>query len=164
MAENCDIHGGPEMFEELLRIFDGSAPSGGAEKPTDPAFAFAVLLIETARTDDRVTDRERSIIQRVLARRFGFSPDQVTRLVQVATEGAARATDLFHFTRVIVEQFTEQDRVALIEDIWQVALADGLDASGQEDMLIRRIAGLIDVSDHDRGEARQRAMRDLAIK
>jgi len=63
---------------------------------------------------------------------------------------------------VIVEKFTEQDRIALIEGIWQVALSDGLDASGQEDTLIRRIAGLIDVSDHDRGEARERAMQDLA--
>ncbi len=150
------------MFEELLRIFDGSAASGRTGKGTDPAFAFAVLLIETAGTDDRVTDRERGIIRRVLTRRFDFSPDQVTRLVHVATEGAASATDLFHFTRVIVEQFTEQDRIALIEDIWQVALSDGLDANGQEDTLIRRIAGLINVSDHDRGEAKQRAMQDLA--
>jgi uncharacterized tellurite resistance protein B-like protein len=155
---------GPEMFEKLLRVFDGSVGCEKAGEQTDPAFAFAVLLIETARTDDRVTDRERRIIRRVLARRFGFSPDQVTRLVQAATKGAARATDLFHFTRVIVEQFTEQDRIALIEDIWQVALADGLDANGQEDTLLRRIAGLIDVSDHDRGEARRRAMRDLATK
>jgi len=61
-------------------------------------------------------------------------------------------------TRPAGSRAAEQDRIALIEDIWQVALADGLDASGQEDMLIRRIAGLIDVSDHDRGEARQRAM------
>ena len=85
------------MFEELLRIFDGSAPSGGAEKPTDPAFAFAVLLIETARTDDRVTDRERSIIQRVLARRFGFSPDQVTRLVQGSDRGSGESDGLVPF-------------------------------------------------------------------
>jgi uncharacterized tellurite resistance protein B-like protein len=150
------------MFDELLRVFQGSAESIGAEKRTDPAFALAVLLIETARTDDHVTERERSVIRRVLAHRFGFGPDQVTRLAQTGTEGAARATDLFHFTRVIVERFTEQERIGLIEDIWQVALADGLDASGEKDTLIRRIAGLIDVSDHDRGEARQRAMRILA--
>jgi uncharacterized tellurite resistance protein B-like protein len=147
------------MFDDLLRVFQGSADSKGAEKRTDPAFALAVLLIEIARTDDRITDRERSIIGSVLAHRFDFSPDQVTRLVQVATEGAARATDLFHSTRVIVERFAEQERIGLIEDIWQVALADGLDANGDEDTLIRRIAGLIDVSDYDRGEARQRAMQ-----
>src|SRR5437764_4389299 len=142
------------MFEELLRVFHGAAGTEEAEKPADPVFAFAVLLTETARTDDRISDRERSIIKRVLVQRFGFSADQVGRLVRAASEGAAQATDLFRFTRVIVERCTQQERIALIEDLWQVALADGLDPDGEEDTVIRRIAGLIDVSDHDRGEAR----------
>ena len=126
----------------------------------DPAFALAVLLIEVARSDDTVEAREQGLIERALARRFGLQPGEVTQLVKVAEESAIWATDLFHFTRVVVENFTEAERIRVIEMLWEVAYSDDL-LTGDEDALIRRVAGLIYVSNRDRGEARQRVMQLL---
>ncbi|MGE5271773.1 MAG: TerB family tellurite resistance protein [Thiohalocapsa sp.] len=148
------------MFEALLRFLGGD---DGGDQREDPAYALAALLIETARSDDRVETREQRIIKRVLARRFGLTSEEADRLVAVAEEGARQAVDLFHFTRVVVENFTEAERVGVIEMLWEVAFADGA-LSGDEDALIRRIAGLIYVSDRDRGEARRRARQRLAGK
>jgi len=39
--------------------------------------------------------------------------------------------------------------------LWEVAYSDGV-LTGDEDALIRRVAGLIYVSDRDRGEAKRR--------
>jgi uncharacterized tellurite resistance protein B-like protein len=144
------------MFDALLRILTGFEDSHAQGERNDPAFALAALLIETARSDDRVEAREQAIIARVLARRFGLSPGEVTRLVTAAEHGAIQATDLFHFTRVVVEHCSEQERIGVIEMLWDVAFADGA-LTGDEDTLIRRVAGLIYVSDRDRGEAKRRA-------
>jgi uncharacterized tellurite resistance protein B-like protein len=149
------------LFDALLRLLNGL--DDGGDQRHDPAYALAVLLIETARSDDRVESREKSIIGRVLARRFGLSPDEVAALVSAAEQGARQAVDLYHFTRVVVENFTEAERIAVIEMLWEVAYADG-ELSGDEDALIRRVAGLIFVSDRDRGEARRRARERLKGK
>ena len=149
------------MFDALLRLLSGL--DDGGDQRDDPAYALAVLLIETARSDDRVETREKRIIGRVLARRFGLTPDEISELVGAAEQGARQAVDLYHFTRVVVENFTEAERVGVIEMLWEVALADG-ELTGDEDALIRRVAGLIYVSDRDRGEAKRRARRRLTGK
>ena len=113
-----------------------------------------------ARSDDTVEAREQGLIERVLAGRFSLQPGEVTRLVKAAEDSAIWATDLFHLTRVVVENFTEVERIGVIEMLWEVAYSDDL-LTGDEDALIRRVAGLIYVSDRDRGEARQRVMQRL---
>jgi uncharacterized tellurite resistance protein B-like protein len=149
------------LLEALLRLLSGI--DDGGDQRDDPAYALAVLLIETARSDDRVETREKRIIGQVLARRFGLAPEAVTELVRAAEQGARQAVDLYHFTRVVVENFAEAERVGVIEMLWEVALADG-ELTGDEDALIRRVAGLIFVSDRDRGDARRRARERLAGK
>ena len=151
------------MIEALLRLLGGFDDSRELGERNDPAFALAALLIETARSDDRIERRERRIIERVLARRFGLTDAEIARLVIAAEQGAVAATDLFHFTRVVVERFGEAERVGVIEMLWEVAYSDG-ELTGDEDALIRRVAGLIFVSDRDRGEARRRARERLAGK
>jgi len=146
------------MLDGLLRILLGLDGADRAGERNDPVFALAVLLIEVARSDDKVEVREQSLIESALARRFGLQPGEVTRLITAAEEGAIRAADLFHFTQVVVENFTEEERVGVIEMLWEVAYSDNL-LTGDEDALIRRVAGLIYVSDRDRAEARQRVMQ-----
>jgi uncharacterized tellurite resistance protein B-like protein len=146
------------MLDGLLNILLGHEDAHRAGERNNPAFALAVLLIEVARSDDGVEDRAQGVIQRALALRFGLEPSEVIRLIKAAEERASQATDLFHFTRVVVENFTEEERIGVIEMLWEVVYSDGV-LTGDEDALIRRVAGLIYVSDRDRGEARRRVMR-----
>jgi uncharacterized tellurite resistance protein B-like protein len=144
------------MFDALLRLLTGADTAHLSDERNDPAFALAVLLIETAHSDDRVTEREQRIIERALGRRFRLQPFETARLVQGARQGAVRATDLYNFTRIVVQHFSEEERVGVIEMLWDVAYSDG-ELTGDEDTLIRRVAGLLYVSDTDRGEAKRRA-------
>ena len=149
------------MLEGLLRILTGLDDVDRAGDRNDPAFALAVLLIEVARSDDNVKAREQGLIERALARRFGLQLGEVTRLVKAAEESAIWATDLFHLTHVVVENFTAAERIGVIEMLWEVAYSDDLLTGVDEDALIRRVAGLMHMSDRDRGEARQRVMQRL---
>jgi len=134
----------------------GSAP---AETPVheEPRIAVAALLVEAARMHELVSAEERAVIERLLAVRYDLDAAAVEGLVRLAEDRAERAVELFQFTRRLVPALDEGERIELIEMLWEVALADGqLDAL--EDSLIRRIAGLVHVSDQARGAARQRVL------
>src|ERR1700730_12326986 len=149
-----------DMFDGLFRFLTGiddGRQTGGQDAA---AFALAILLIEVARSDDRVETREQSLIERALARRFGLDHGEVSRLMQAAEEGAIKATDLHHFTQTVVRNFNEDERIGVIEMLWDVAYSDRV-LTGDEDALIRRVAGLIYVSDRDRGEAKRRVTQRL---
>jgi uncharacterized tellurite resistance protein B-like protein len=149
------------MFDALLRFLTGANPDTLREEASDPAFALAVLLIETAHSDDRITETEQRIVARALSRRFQLQPFETARLLQAARHGAVQATDLYNFTRTVVQHFSEAERVGVIEMLWEVAYADG-ELTGDEDTMIRRIAGLLYVSDADRGDAKRRARERMS--
>ena len=82
---------GMDMFDELVRFLTGVDDGHQSGERNDAAFALALLLIEVARSDDRVEAREQSIIEQALARRFGLDRRQVTRLMKAAEEGPIKS-------------------------------------------------------------------------
>ncbi len=124
--------------------------------------ATAALLMEAASVDDHLDERERAAVRRLLQRRFGLTPDMAAQLAAEGERTAARSAQLFGFTRTINERLSQQRRVELIEMLWEVAYADGA-LDPLEDTMLRRVGGLIDVSDHERGEAKLRVQRRLGI-
>ena len=151
------------MFERLRALFedaDGGGFSGGRD---ELQMAVAALLIETGRADHELGDRERQLVRGLLERRFGIAPDEASVLEQAAERRAEASAQLFGFARTVNERLSREQRIGLIELMWEVAYADGV-LDPLEDSLLRRIGGLIDVSDHERGEARLRVLRRLGIK
>ena len=152
------------MIDRIKSLFAalGSEPpadreSGGADAVH---LAAAALMVEAALTDDRFDDVERRAIERLVRDRFELSGPDAATLVEAAEKSARDATHLLRFTRVIKDNFTPAERVEMIEMIWEVVYADG-ELHDYEDSLLRRVAGLIYVSDRDRGEARKRALARL---
>lgn len=124
--------------------------------------AVAALLMDAAQVDGHLDAPERVAAERVLARRFGLSPSDAHQLAALAEARAERSTQLFGFTRVVNERLSRPQRIGLIEMLWEVAYADGV-LDPLEDAMLRQVAGLIDVSDHERGSARLRTLQRLGI-
>jgi uncharacterized tellurite resistance protein B-like protein len=141
------------MFQALLRAL--SAPE--ERRLPDLRMSVAVLLLEAARQDDSFDAGERATIIRLLTERFGLSPQECETLLTSAEAQAAALVQLHGHTSEIAAQMTPQERVGLIEMLWDVAYADGV-LDPEEDLLIRRIAGLIYVDDRERVLARQRVL------
>lgn len=149
------------MIDRVLQFLSGRAPPAMADDADQLRDAVAALLIEAARMDDDFDAAERATIERLLAARFELAAADAHALVETAERTARQSTQVFPFIQQVVRQLQPEDRVHIIEMLWQVAYADGvLDA--QEDMLLRRIAGLIFVPDRERGEARLRVLERLA--
>ena len=151
------------MIDRMLDFLTGRKTPAVSDSPDELELAVAALLIEAARMDDQFGEAERATIERLLKDRFDLSHDAVQSLMESA-EGAVRnATQFFPFTREIVQRISHEDRAHILEMMWEVAYADGV-LDPQEDALLRRIAGLIHVSDQERGLARQRALAKMQGK
>jgi uncharacterized tellurite resistance protein B-like protein len=124
--------------------------------------ALAALLIEAANCDDHFDEKERRIIARLLESRFNLSAPEARALLAAGETAASEAAELFHFTRIINQRLSYEERVELIEMLWQVAYADRV-LDDYEDSLLRRVGGLIYVPDRERGMARRRVLERLGI-
>lgn len=143
------------MLDHILSLLSGGAPTVGKADPLQ--VAVAALMVQAACMDDTFDAAERSAIERLLAERFDLAPDAVQRLLAGAEKRADDSSQLYPFTRIAIERLDERERVQVIEMLWEVAYADGV-LDPDEDMLLRRIAGLLYVSDYDRGAARRRVL------
>ena len=93
---------------------------------------------------------------------FGLNNEESETLVNETQSVMEQTGDLYSFTRVIKNRFDQQERIQMIEMLWEVAFADG-NVDYYESNLISRIAGLIYVNDIDRGEAKKRVMARLGF-
>ncbi len=152
------------MIDRIKKLFAAAGTDPPASDGPDGAgelqLAAAALLAEAALGDAHFDDAERAAVERLLAARFGLRADEAHDLAEAAATAASDSTHLLRFTRVIKDNFSPTERIELIEMIWEVVYADG-ELHHYEDSLLRRIAGLIYVSDRDRGAARKRVLARL---
>jgi uncharacterized tellurite resistance protein B-like protein len=147
------------MIDRIKRLFAAMGDAG----PTPPGLAGGaggVDELHLALCDDSFDEVERTAVAGLVASRFELTESQALGLVAAGEKASADATHLLRFTRVIKDNFSPAERVELIEMIWEVVYADGV-LHDYEDSLLRRIAGLIYVSDRDRGAARKRVLARL---
>jgi len=146
------------MFNQIAELLGAQSWPSLSRKPAQLQVAVAALLVQAAATDDQFDPDERAAIQALLATRFGLGGDAANALMAKAATESARSVQLYTFTRIVVERLDSEGRIGLIEMLWEVAYADGV-LSPDEDALLRRVAGLIYVSDYDRGAARKRVLQ-----
>ena len=144
-----------------LKDGESDIPRGGGD---DLQLAVAALLLEAAVVVDGAFDpHERDIVRGLLQRRFALPPDQAQLLIAAAERRVEMSAQLFGFTSTVNNRLSRERKIEIIEMLWEVAYADGV-LDPLEDTLLRRIAGLIDVSDHERGEAKRRVLQRLGMQ
>lgn len=141
------------MFGDFLKRL--TAPNPAPLPDTDARLALTALLVRVARTDGVYDQSEMTRIDRIAASRYGLSPFEASRLRGEAETLESEAPDTVRFTRAIKDAVPYEDRIAVIESLWQVALADG-ERDAEEDALLRLVANLLGVNDRDSALARQR--------
>jgi uncharacterized tellurite resistance protein B-like protein len=141
------------MFENVLRRL--LAPGPEALPQPDARLALAALLVRLARADDHYAEPEVARIDAVLRRCFGLGPFEAAALRGRAETLEAEAPDTVRFTRALKEHVPYEERLGVIEALWEVALADGR-RDADEDGLMRLVAPMLGVEDANSALARQR--------
>ncbi len=155
------------MFNKIKALFEG-APEGEnhlnskANKIEIKTLAAAALMVEAATMDGEIGEDERTSIHDIATRSFELSSEEADLLIDEATKAQASTNQLLKFTRTIKDNYDEDERIELIEMLWEVAYSDGV-LHDYEANLMRRIGGLIYVTDRARGEAKRRVLDRLGI-
>lgn len=144
------------MFGRLLQNL--TAPDPAPLEPSDARLALMSLLVRLARSDGHYDSFEVARITAIAEERYNLDATGAKALREEAEALEAEAPDTVRFTRAIKEAVAYDDRVEVIEALWQVALADG-SREAEEDALIRLASNLLGVNDVDSAMARQRVSR-----
>ena len=121
--------------------------------------ATAVLLFDVMRSDETIGDAERTQAMNALRRRFALSEEALEQLMAQAEQTAKTANDYFSFTSLINDSFTHEQKIQVVEFMWQVAYADHT-VDANENHVISKIAGLLYVSHGEYIGAKMRAKED----
>lgn len=147
------------MLESLKKLFSGDVeeniPEAGAFAPDDVQVAVAALLVHMIRIDGTVTDEEQEAVRRSLDEQFGITGDAVEEVLREAKRRDDEAVDLYGFTSILKYKLTEDERIAVIERLWEAVFADGI-VNELEDNMVWRTAELLGVSSRDRMVLRKR--------
>ena len=110
---------------------------------------IAALLIHAAKIDENYTDEEKKIVRRSVADLFNISSEDAEKLVADAEKKEQESNQIVEFTKEI-KKYSMESRLKIIEVIWKIVYSDGT-SDDYESNLIRRICGLLYISDKDNG-------------
>tara|TARA_B100001996_G_scaffold235867_1_gene182141 strand:+ start:789 stop:1253 length:465 start_codon:yes stop_codon:yes gene_type:complete len=110
--------------------------------------AYAALLIEVVKSDYEIDERESKKVLEILNKKLNSNYDDLHQIMELAKNKSDEATSLYEFTRLINDEYVYEEKVEMIESMWNIAFSDQrLDK--YEDYLIRKIAELTYVSHSD---------------
>ena len=141
------------MFADFIKRLTATDPAPLPD--ADARLALTALLVRVARTDGDYDGSEKTRIDRIAASRYGLSPFEASKLRGEAETLEAEAPDTVRFTSAIKDAVPYEERIAVIEALWEVVLADGV-REAEEDALLRLVSKLLGINDRDSALARQR--------
>ena len=145
------------MLQSLKNIFAGDQTLN-IESEHKEIDLLAGLMIEAANTDGDVTQDELNKISHSLINVFKEDSQIVEKSLTKAFENKDNARSLYYYTSKLNKSYTDQQKIKLIEVLWEIILADN-EIHDFETNLIRRLAGLLYISDVECGNAKIRASK-----
>ena len=113
---------------------------------------ICALLIHAAKIDENYTDKEKDLINNFINKFSEENPQNQTssKIFEEAEKKEKDSNHILEFTREI-KKMDMKIRILVLETLWKIVLSD--DKSGiYESNLIRRICGLLYISDKISGE------------
>ena len=143
------------MLQSLKNIFAGEQ-SLNADIENKEIDILSGLMIEAANTDGEITQEELNKISHSLINIFKEDPKVVEASLTKAFENKDNSKSLYFYTSKLNKSYSNENKIKLIEVLWEIILADN-EIHDFETNLIRRLAGLLYISDVECGNAKIRA-------
>lgn len=144
------------MFADFIKRL--TEPDLAPLPDDDARLALTALLVRVARSDHDYAASEAQLIEDIATARYGLSAAEAADLRSQAETLESEAPDTVRFTRAIKDAVPYDDRLAVIEALWKIVMADGARAK-EEDALLRLVTNLLGVTDKDSALARQRVSK-----
>jgi uncharacterized tellurite resistance protein B-like protein len=154
------------MFDVLKSIFSDSPDAvlkDASFGPEDRRLAEAALMFHVIAADGEIRPEERDKMLEILSRQYEFSSEEMTEIFDAAAKADSESVDLYRFTSVLKKALDRDQRIAIIERLWEVVFADGK-MHEFEDNVVWRIAQLMEVETVDRVAMKQRVRARLRLQ
>ena len=106
----------------------------------------AVLAYEIARSDGEISESELSVLLseiKKIAANVGKPENEILNIIEKYSKNSI---SFYEFIEDINRDFSKEEKLSLIQFLWDIAYADAI-LEVNEERLIRRIADLINVKD-----------------
>ena len=117
------------MLSSIKRFFGKSDQEGGnageASTEHDIRVAACALLVELARIDEKFTQAEMDAILAILKDRYGLAGEHADALIAEAEKELDNSVDLWQFANLINQNYSNEEKIEIIETLWQVVYVDG---------------------------------------
>ena len=144
------------MLESLKKIFNQSDTSENNINSNEELNLLCGLMIEAAQTDGKIDKEEIIKISKILIETFEENIEDVKQEIEKCLKEVNEPKSLHFFTSKINKVFSDDKKILLIEVLWEIVLSDGK-IHEYESNLIRRLAGLLYVSDVNCGNAKKKS-------
>ena len=143
------------MLQSLRNIFSNNI-SKNKEDYNKYIDFLAGLMLEAGNTDGNISQDEVNKISLSLINIFKEDPKEVEMALSRALDDKDNSRSLHYYTSKLNKSFSHEKKLLLIEVLWEVILADN-EIHDFESNLLRRLAGLLYISDIECGNAKKRA-------
>ena len=120
---------------------------------------IVALLIHAAKIDENYSDIEKKIIIKAIMHLKKINMEEAEKLIKLAEKKEEESNQIVEFTKE-VKKYSMEFRLKIIEIIWKIVYSDGT-SDNYESNLIRRICGLLYVSDKDNGIIKMKIMSSI---
>ena len=147
----------------ILKNFFSSQGKDEISSSNDNLSLLCGLMVEAAYTDGSIDIEEIEKIKSVLVDSFKEDPLEVENILNKSIKNKNNSKSLFYYTSKINKEYTKEKKIILIETLWEIVLSDN-EIHEYESSLIRRLSGLLYISDVDSGNAKKRALNRISGK
>jgi len=147
------------LLQSLRNIFSNNINQDKDDDNKD-IYILAGLMIEAANTDGNISNDEINKISFSLINVFREDPKEVKAALSRALDDKDNSHSLYFYTSKLNKSFSHKKKLLLIEVLWEVILSDN-EIHDFESNLLRRLAGLLYISDIECGNAKKRANHNI---
>ena len=115
----------------------------------DKIILIAALLIHAAKIDENYTENEKNIIKKALIELDNLNNYKIDEIMKLAEKKEKESNQIVEFTQKIKKENIDF-KLKIIEILWKIVYSDGTN-DNYESNLIRRVCGLLYVSDKESG-------------
>ena len=117
------------------------------------------LLVHASRIDNNYTEKEKEIIKKAIISLYPLKENEIENILNNAEKKEQESNQIIEFTREI-KKYSIEFRLKIIEILWKIVYSDGT-SDIYEANLIRRVCGLLYVSDKDSGMIKLKVKNSL---
>ncbi|MBN1621730.1 MAG: TerB family tellurite resistance protein [Endomicrobiales bacterium] len=137
-----------DLIKRLLGIEKDKKEDSGEEKSSRLKMAVCVLLLEVAYCDEVFSDPEREKLSGIIKGFFDLKDKEINELINAAKKQKNESVELWKYTNLINNNFSHEDKVKLIEVMWEIIYADNV-LNKHEDYMVHKLSDLLHLSQRE---------------